>query len=49
MTTPEVREKFTNVGADPLTLSPEEFTTFIRKDIETWAAVAKAAGVRIEQ
>mgnify|MGYP003342068594 FL=1 len=49
MTTPEVREKFTNVGADPPTLSPEEFTTFIRKDIETWAAVAKAAGVRIEQ
>lgn len=49
MATPEVREKFISVGADPLIMSPEEFTVFIRKDIDMWAGVAKAAGVRIEQ
>ncbi|MEQ1774300.1 MAG: tripartite tricarboxylate transporter substrate binding protein [Burkholderiales bacterium] len=49
MATPDVREKFINVGADPLVMSPEEFTAFIRKDIDTWAAVAKAAGVKIDQ
>ena len=48
MATPDVREKFINVGADPLTMTPEEFTAFIRKDIDTWAAVAKAANVKIE-
>ncbi len=49
MATPEVREKFTSIGADPLIMSPEEFTEFIRKDIDKWAKVAKAANVRIEQ
>ena len=49
MATPDVREKFVSVGADPLILSPEEFTAFIRKDIEMWDKVAKAAGVRYEQ
>ena len=49
MATPEVREKFINVGADPLIMSPEEFTAFLRKDIEMWDKVAKAAGVRYEQ
>ena len=47
--TPDVREKFINVGADPLTMSPEDFTAFIRKDIEMWAKVAKAAGVKFDQ
>ena len=49
MATPDVRDKFTSVGADPLILSPEEFTVFIRKDIEVWAAVAKASGVKVDQ
>jgi tripartite-type tricarboxylate transporter receptor subunit TctC len=49
MATPDVRERFTNVGADPLIMTPEEFTAFIRKDIEMWAGVAKASGVKIDQ
>jgi tripartite-type tricarboxylate transporter receptor subunit TctC len=48
MATPDVRERFTSVGADPLIMSPEAFTDFIRKDIEVWAAVAKASGVKID-
>lgn len=49
MATPEVREKFTSVGATPLTMTPDEFTDFIRRDIDQWAKVARAANVRIEQ
>lgn len=49
MATPDVREKFTNIGADPLVMSPEEFTEFIRKDIDKWAKVAKAANVHVDQ
>ena len=48
MTTPEVREKFISMGADPLIMSPEEFTAFIRADIEKWAKVARAANVKVD-
>ena len=49
MATPEVREKFISFGATPLIMSPEEFTQFIRKDIEKWTRVAKAANVKMDQ
>jgi tripartite-type tricarboxylate transporter receptor subunit TctC len=29
-------------------MSPEEFTEFIRKDIEKWVKVAKAANVKMD-
>ena len=47
--TPAVRERFTAVGADPATMSPEEFTRFIRADIEKWGRLAKSAGIVIER
>ena len=46
---PAVRERFTSLGADPQTMSPEEFTRFIRADIEKWGKLAKAAGIVIER
>jgi tripartite-type tricarboxylate transporter receptor subunit TctC len=47
--TPAVRERLVGVGADPLTMSPDEFTQFIRADIEKWGKLAKAAGIVIER
>ena len=47
--TPAVRERLTSVGADPQSMSPEEFARFIRADIEKWAKLAKAAGIVIER
>jgi tripartite-type tricarboxylate transporter receptor subunit TctC len=47
--TQSVRERFVSVGADPSTMSPEEFTRFIRTDIEKWGKLAKAAGIKIER
>jgi tripartite-type tricarboxylate transporter receptor subunit TctC len=46
--TPVVREKFVGFGADPHTLTPDEFTRFLRADIEMWGRVVKAAGVKME-
>ena len=46
--TPGVREKLISFGADPHTLTPDEFTRFLRADIEMWGRVVKAAGVRVE-
>lgn len=46
--TPNVHEKFVAMGADPLTLAPDEFTRFVRADIEKWGKVVKAAGVKLD-
>ncbi len=47
--TPAVREKLVAVGADPLTMSMDEFTSFLRADIEKWGKVVKAAGIQVER
>ena len=46
--TPVVHEKFISFGADPLTMTPDEFGRFLRADIEKWGRVVKAAGVKVE-
>jgi tripartite-type tricarboxylate transporter receptor subunit TctC len=47
--TPAVRERLIGAGADPLTMSPEEFARYIRADIEKWAKLARAAGIHVER
>ena len=47
--TPAVRERLMSVGADPATTSPEEFTRFIKTDIDKWGKLAKSAGIVIER
>ena len=47
--TPAVRDRLLSVGADPLTLSIDEFTDYIRKDIEKWRKVVKAANIQIDR
>ena len=47
--TPAVHEKLVAVGADPLTMSTEEFTRFIRADIEKWGKLVKSAGIQVER
>ena len=47
--TPAVREKLTGVGADPKTMTVDEFTRFIRDDIAKWDKLIKSVGIRIER
>jgi tripartite-type tricarboxylate transporter receptor subunit TctC len=35
-------------GAEPVGSSPEEFAAFIKSEIDKWAKVARAAGIRSE-
>ena len=46
--TPEMREKFTALGADPTPGTPEQFATVIRTDAEKSGRIIKAAGVRAD-
>ncbi len=49
MRRPEVKERFDGLGMDVAPdNTPQEFTAFMRKQIDTWSTVAKAANVRAE-
>jgi tripartite-type tricarboxylate transporter receptor subunit TctC len=45
---PEVKERFDGLAMDVSASTPEEFTAFIRKQIETWTVVARTANVRAD-
>jgi tripartite-type tricarboxylate transporter receptor subunit TctC len=44
--TAEVRERFAQMGLDPVGGSSEELGSRVRRDIEKWSAVAKAANIK---
>jgi tripartite-type tricarboxylate transporter receptor subunit TctC len=45
---PDVKETWLKQGAIPLAKTPEEFDTYLRKDIEKWADVVKISGAKIQ-
>jgi tripartite-type tricarboxylate transporter receptor subunit TctC len=45
---PDTREKILAMGGITLGNSPEEFSVFVRTEMEKWAKVVKAAGIRSE-
>jgi len=48
ITRPDVKEAWDKQGAVPLVMTPAEFDAYLRKDIEKWAQVVKAAGLKPE-
>lgn len=45
---PDIVEKFGNLGAIPRSEGPKEFGAFLANEDARWSAVVKASGVRIE-
>ncbi|MBY0270085.1 MAG: tripartite tricarboxylate transporter substrate binding protein [Burkholderiales bacterium] len=45
---PDVIEKLSGQGAEPVASTPEEFTAFIRSETEKWAKLVKAANMRAD-
>jgi tripartite-type tricarboxylate transporter receptor subunit TctC len=45
---PELNERMTNLGMEPVGSSPEEYDALIRAEIEKWSGVVKKAGIKIE-
>ena len=43
---PVVQERFASIGTVPVGSSPEEFTAFLRAEIEKWSRLVKASGAR---
>jgi tripartite-type tricarboxylate transporter receptor subunit TctC len=46
VTRPETREAWAKQGAQPLVMSPAEFESYLRADIDKWANVIKKAGIK---
>jgi len=42
---PEIKERFLKLGADPLSMSPPDFGSMIRDEFESNAKLIKAAGI----
>ncbi|MBM3357188.1 MAG: tripartite tricarboxylate transporter substrate binding protein [Betaproteobacteria bacterium] len=45
---PDMRERFEQQGAIPVSATPEEFGAFIRAEIAKWAKVVKASGAKVD-
>ena len=43
---PSVRERLAKLGNDPMSMTPAEFSQFVRREVEDYARVIKAAGIQ---
>ncbi len=46
--TPEIKERFANLGMEAMPMSPAEFTKFVQAEIDDSAKVIKAAGIKVQ-
>jgi tripartite-type tricarboxylate transporter receptor subunit TctC len=45
---PELKEQWAKQGATPMIMSPAEFETYLKADIDKWANVVKVSGAKVE-
>jgi tripartite-type tricarboxylate transporter receptor subunit TctC len=45
---PDMQASLAKVGLEPTVMSPQDFAVFIAAETQKWAAVVKAAGIKIE-
>jgi len=45
---PEMRERLTSLGAEPVGGTPEEFAAVIAGDIAKWTTLAKSVGIKVD-
>ena len=44
----EIKERFANLGAEPMPMTPAEFRTFTRNEVDNSAKIVKAAGIKVQ-
>ena len=45
---PEIKERLANLGAEPMPMTPAQFKSFTRSEIDESAKVVKAAGIKVQ-
>ena len=48
LTTPEVKERITTLGAKPVGNSPEQFGAFIREEVQKWGDLVRRLGIKVD-
>jgi tripartite-type tricarboxylate transporter receptor subunit TctC len=48
MTSPDVRERFARLGAEPAAMTPAEFAKFVRGEIDSAERVARISGIKAQ-
>ena len=48
LNSPDLKERLQGLGADPVGNTPEQYTAFMQNEIDKWAKVIKAAGIKGE-
>jgi tripartite-type tricarboxylate transporter receptor subunit TctC len=48
MQSPEIQSRLPNEGARFTPGTPEQFSAFVKSEIEKWAPVVKASGARVD-
>jgi tripartite-type tricarboxylate transporter receptor subunit TctC len=43
-----MKERFSAMGADPVSNTPEQFAAFLKSEMAIWEKLVKAAGIRGE-
>jgi tripartite-type tricarboxylate transporter receptor subunit TctC len=46
---PEMREKLAIEAVEPMPMSPEQFSQFIKNEVKRWSALAKARNIQLEE
>ena len=41
-----MREQLAKLGNDPMSMTPTEFSQFVRREVEDYGKVVKAAGIK---
>ena len=45
---PDMRERLANLGAEPMEMTPAQFSRFVQGEIEDAARIGKAAGIKLQ-
>ena len=45
---PDIKERFSALGADPVGNTPEEFSAYLKAEIGKWSAVVKNSGAKVD-
>jgi tripartite-type tricarboxylate transporter receptor subunit TctC len=45
---PAMSKYLSEQGADPLTMTPSEYASYIKAEVAKWAKVVKAAGAKVD-
>ena len=48
LSTPDIRDRFVALGAEPIPSTPEEFANLMKAELPRWAKIVKDSGARLE-